>query len=778
MPKDRRHAAIMFSDIVGFTAMMGSNEDKTFEVLSKNREIHQQLVEKYNGTLIKELGDGNLISFNLASDAVYCAIEIQKKCKEQDIPLKIGIHEGELVFEGADVLGDAVNVASRLESDTKEGCIYISGSVYRDIKNRSDIHTKYVKEKTFKNVDEPIKVYEVLCDGVEIQHKSSNNLTRAYGLNTFRPYYLLFGTVVLIIALLLIWKFIPFTPTPDLDKSIAVKPFWNESNDTTNMYFVNGMMEDIRNNLSKISDLRVISRTTMEKYRETKLTASEIAKEVGVSYLLEGSVQKMGNQVKIHAQLINAEEDDHVWQDTYTKDIGDIKMYFEIQSEISKTIAEEIGANIKSVEGEHIDAIPTSSPLAYDYYLRGKEIMYAINEMEDIESAIQMYEKAVAIDSSFALAWVGLAESNRWLYWVHIRHYSGDKNDHFKKIQRQIDKTKKYLDKAIALAPELMEVRREEGAYYYQCKGDYTKALQISERLSMDYPNDDATLFLIAIILRRTGELEKSIEYSKKATSLNPSNWLYWNETGNTLVHIRKYKEAEKYYKKAIILNPTPDWYNGNLFELYISYTGEYKKAKQYLDKLADVLPEFYLKYGKAQIFNLEGEFYRAISELDGIAYDSTVNEVNFFKHLGLGWNYDNISEEEKAKENYKKAKEIFELNIPNEDKEASIYSYYALSLAGLGMKEQAIDTVNKALEIQSYSGEDTFDGYTIHYTKAKILAMVGENDEAIKKLEYILKRFGGIVSVNDLKHDPFWKPLRDMEGFKALLNNPEYQPR
>ena len=154
----RKHAAIMFTDIVGYTALMGSDEDRAFEVLARNREIHKKLINQYNGTLIKEMGDGMLISFNLASEAVRCAIEIQKASKVHGLPLKIGIHEGEMVFEGNDVLGDGVNIASRLQENTPESCITISASVYRDIKNKSDIKTEFIGEKEFKNVDEPINV--------------------------------------------------------------------------------------------------------------------------------------------------------------------------------------------------------------------------------------------------------------------------------------------------------------------------------------------------------------------------------------------------------------------------------------------------------------------------------------------------------------------------------------------------------------------------------------------------------------------------------------------
>ena len=158
--QERRLAAIMFTDIVGYTALMGSDEDHAFEILRKNREIHSKLVEEFQGTLIKEMGDGMLISFNLASDAVRCAIEIQKESRGQNIPLKIGIHEGEMVFEGNDVLGDGVNIAARIQDNTDNGCITISGSVYRDIKNKTGIKAEFVQEKSFKNMDEPIKVYK------------------------------------------------------------------------------------------------------------------------------------------------------------------------------------------------------------------------------------------------------------------------------------------------------------------------------------------------------------------------------------------------------------------------------------------------------------------------------------------------------------------------------------------------------------------------------------------------------------------------------------------
>jgi tetratricopeptide (TPR) repeat protein len=460
------------------------------------------------------------------------------------------------------------------------------------------------------------------------------------------------------------------------------------------------------------------------------------------------------------------------------RDISDITEVFKIQSDIAKSIAENIGVNINKKEGEHIDIIPTNSPLAYDYYLKGKEMIFAnMFGQDNIKAAIELFEQAVALDSSFVLAWVGLAESNRWLYWVHISYYRGDKDEHFRRVQEQIHKTKNYLDKAINLAPDLKEVRLEEGVYYYQCERNDTKALQILDRLRIDYPNDAETLFWISLVLRRKGEFEKSFEYIEKAISLNPSNYQYWHEAGGTLVILRKYEESEKYYKKASALHPNTNWYSGFYFRFYL-ITGEYKKAIQYLDKHADALPEIAVNLAKSTVYFFKGDFMQTINLLESIPYDSVDMSVNLPIYELLASAYDYALNEKMANEYYNKAKEIIELNIPDEEKDAVTYSSYAISLAGVGMKEQAFDAIDKALEIQSYSGEDALDGDNIHITKAQVLVRVGEYDEAIKELKYILNHYGGLLTIQNLKDFPIWKPLREMEEFQAIINNPEYQPR
>ena len=202
-------AAIMFTDIVGYTTLMGMDEDRAFEVRRKVQEIHRTIIKRFNGTIIKEIGDGMLLSFTLASDAVKCAIEIQEACKHQDIPLKIGIHEGEMVFAGEDVYGDGVNIASRLQEVVAEGCIAISERVYSDIKNKAGIKTKLIGVKKLKNVDDSVKVYEVLCEEKTVD--SDHGAKGAENKKAYRRYIIISGIFIVAIAAFLDSSFSPYS---------------------------------------------------------------------------------------------------------------------------------------------------------------------------------------------------------------------------------------------------------------------------------------------------------------------------------------------------------------------------------------------------------------------------------------------------------------------------------------------------------------------------------------------------------------------------------------
>lgn len=340
--KERRHVAIMFTDIVGYTALMGSDEDKAFDMLKRNHEIHEHLIKQFNGTLIKEVGDGTLASFPLASDAVRCAIEIQREAVIQQIPLKIGIHQGEMVFEGTDVLGDGVNVASRLQELSDEGCISISGAVYRDVKNKPGIVAEFVKEEILKNVDEPVKVYQVHCEE-EVEELKSVSDQKPGKSRNWVPYYIITGLVI-VVAAMLIWQIVPTREAgqPSLKApvdrviSIAVLPFDNLSGDPEQEYMCDGLTEEIINHLSQIRSLnKVIARTSMMKFKNTDILLAEIAEILDVNYILVGSYRQSGDKLRIAAQLIDPATEDIKWSDSYDRSLDDI---LDIQSDIARNI--------------------------------------------------------------------------------------------------------------------------------------------------------------------------------------------------------------------------------------------------------------------------------------------------------------------------------------------------------------------------------------------------------------------------------------------------------
>jgi adenylate cyclase len=444
MPEERRHAAIMFTDIVGYTALMGSDEDKAFALLKLNHQIHENLIRQFNGTLIKEIGDGTLASFSLASDAVRCAMEIQKTCKNEKIPLKIGIHEGEMVFAGADVLGDGVNIASRLQESADEGYVMISASVYRDIKNKPGIRAELIGEKSFRNVDEPIKVYRIIYEepGIIITHQKSQSSNR----KSSQPYFIIAG-VALIIATFVIWRFFPVKKSSpaesDIDRSIAVLPFVNLSNDPDQEYFSDGMMDAILMHLYKIGDLDVTSRTSAMRYKKTDKLIGEIAHELGVRHILEGSVSKAGNKIRIIAQLIDAMNDKHLWAETYEQELSDV---FAIQSDVAQKIASSLKAVLSPDMKKRMNNIPTENLEAYDYYLKGEEAFWQVWKTLNPDytyKSIEYYKEAIDLDSNFSLAYAGLGRA----YWMLSEGAPTHKKP---ELYKEIRST---LNKAIELDP-------------------------------------------------------------------------------------------------------------------------------------------------------------------------------------------------------------------------------------------------------------------------------------------------------------------------------------
>ena len=586
------------------------------------------------------------------------------------------------------------------------------------------------------------------------------------GIPAGRERYLLIGSIsALFIVITVLILFITGLiggggKTRETEKSIAILPFKLLSNEPDKQYLADGIMEAILLHLSKIRDLRVLGSTTVERYRQSTKTIEEIGKELNVAYILEGNFQKYGDDAKLIVQLIRTRKESHLWSEEYNRNWNDI---LAVQSEVAQAVASELKAVITPEENKMIEAIPTSNLTAYDLYLRGNDYLKRGYMVEDnFRYAIQMFERAVEIDPEFALAYKGLAESYRNIFYFHGR------ND------EDLLNARKFLDKALSLSLDLKEVRLEEARYYSSGLRDYSKAVEILEKLIAEYPNDDEIYAWTGYQYRSLGDLRKSLEYTGKAISLNPSEWSYWQNESFTHWALREYDESELDLKESIALNPSYRDNYVSMFELYVK-TGQIQKAEDYLAKNKKNIGDQNFKRYQAELLSLTKHYDRALQVLETLTEESIVGQHHLFtKHLLLGLNYRLVQNNELAIKHFDIERDFLMGRINETENDHRLYKSLGIALAGLDLKKEAIEAGRKALAIYNFE-INPHQSIQTEIDFVRILVMVGEYDEAMEKLERIFNLHGHLTA-EILKLDPFWDPVRDHPKFKAIISNPEYQ--
>ncbi len=537
MPQTRQLAAIMFTDIVGYTALMGDDEQKAFELLKINKEIQKPLVEKYNGKWIKELGDGVLVSFNTATDAVFCATEIQKACLGiEDLKLRIGIHLGEIVFENGDVFGDGVNIASRLQTSASIGSIWISDTVQKNISNKKTIQTSFVREENLKHVKEPVRIYEVITGYTERENQTNSIIEKNSVESTHK-------------------------------KSVAVLPFINMSNDPEQEYFSDGMAEEILNSLSHLKDLRVAGRTSSFQFKGKNIDLREIGQKLGVGTVLEGSVRKQGNKLRITAQLISVEDGFHLWSEKYDRNMDDI---FAIQDEIAFAITENLKVILLEKEKAIITKSYTHNTEAYEFYLRGR---FYLNKRFLFQS-LEQFKKAVEIDPDFAKAHAGLADA-----YVILGFYN------YLPAKEVMPKARDAADAAIRLDNSLCEPYCSLGMYYAsyewnwkEAKNSFLKSIQLNPRYVQSH-----VWFGHYYLCWIEGKIEEGERHLNIAIELEPYNAMSYINKYAVLFTAGKFEEAFLTAKRGYDLDP--DSVIGNrIMGLAYFYKKQYAEATEYLE--------------------------------------------------------------------------------------------------------------------------------------------------------------------------------------------------
>jgi adenylate cyclase len=511
----RHLAAILFTDIVGYTAIMQHDEKKAVSVIKRHTEVLHKCVLSQNGEVLNSYGDGSLCIFSSAREAILSAIEIQKELRsEPKIPLRIGLHIGEIFFEDGRILGDAVNVASRIQSLGTANTILLSRDFFDKIRNNPELKAVSLGEFEFKNVDYPIEVFALNIGGLIVpdREKLSGKLKSDKPTRPTKPIFSRLPTIVLFIMLLLaaflIYHFFIIVPvSTKSEKSIAVLPFSNLSNDSTQEYFSEGMMDEILNQLYKIRDFKVISRTSSMVYKGRLLSIPQIAKELKVAYCLQGSVQKQGQLVRVRVQLIDGKNDKQIWTENFDSDFKDI---FAIQTGIAKQVAAALKTNLSEKEKESINKPITLNPDAYELYLKGR-FHWNRRTKQHLIVAIGYFERATQLDPGFTLAWSGIADT-----------YSILADNGFMPVDSIAEKANAAVQKAILLDSSLAEVRASSALYLSSVEGNTSAAIrELNSALRLN-PNYASAYQWCALELAGKGQFNRALEMIDKAIQLDP----------------------------------------------------------------------------------------------------------------------------------------------------------------------------------------------------------------------------------------------------------------
>jgi adenylate cyclase len=543
----RRLAAILAADVVGFSRLMEIDEAGTLATLrARRKEIVQPLIEKFHGRIVKVMGDGLLAEFASAVNAVECAVEIQREMaianagalQDKEIVLRIGINLGDIIVEGSDLYGDGVNIAARLEGMAEPGDICVSQTVVNHVKNKIQLAFEDLGEKTMKNIVEPVRAYR-------IAGASGTARTPAK------------------------------EPVVSAKPSIAVLPFTNMSGDPEQDFFADGLAEDILTELSRFRDLLVISRNSSFRYKGKSVNVQQVAAELSVQYVLEGSVRKAGDRVRVTVQLIDAEADHHVWAERFDRQLSDI---FVIQDEITGAISAVLPGRLEAAARDRVARKAPESLVAYECVLAGKTLHHR-SQQEANAKALQLLDRAIALDPSYAHAhaWRACVLGQAWGY-----GWCADKEQTWNEVVREIQI-------ALALDDNDSDVHRILAAINIT-KGDLAKAEYHQDRALSLNPNDDLIVVQKGEVLTWLGQAEEGIVWIQRAMRLNPYHpERFWSHLGRAYFVARRYREAIEAFKRL----SAPDHTHHAFLAACFAMVDDQAAAAHHAHEVMRLLPTF-----------------------------------------------------------------------------------------------------------------------------------------------------------------------------------------
>jgi TolB-like protein/Flp pilus assembly protein TadD len=595
-------------------------------------------------------------------------------------------------------------------------------------------------------------VFDVTPQGIRATPAPSVPLART------RRNVILLIAIGVIISAAVGFFLLPRVSTHKIDKSIAVLPFQNLSDEKENAYFADGIQDDILTNLSKIGDLKVISRMSVMSYRGDGVrNAREIGRALGVATLLEGSVRRAGNRVRVSVQLINANNDEHIWAEDYDRDLTDV---FAIQTDLAQKIASALQAKLSPNEKARLDRQPTQDSNAYLLYLQAHDYANRPDRFRDTSlKAEELFEQAIKLDPNFALAFAGLSMVQSWIY-----HEA-------EPTPARREKARLNANEALRLQPDLPEGHLARGYSYYYGDRDYLRALAEFEIAKRDLPNEADAYSAIAAIQRRQGKWAESTANFEKSVSLDPKNAnVLFNFAFNYMAQ-RDFETADKIFDRAIAANPQSFSPRAMKVALAIAWKGDVGFAEKQLSSVPPGFdPDGLVTSARAWVLTLQRKFAEALQVTQQFRGETlTYPERGACpKALLEGSLYLHLGDKEKARAAFEQARPVAERLVREAPDDPGRHVQLGTVLAGLGQKEDAINEGKKAVELLPES-EDAFAGPYATAALAEIYAWVGEPDEAFRLLDHLLTVPNGLT-VPTLKLDPSWDPLRKDPRFQLLI--------
>ncbi len=786
---------VLFIDIVGYSRLLMNEQRALLDALNQIvRGTEEFRSAEAAHRLIKiPTGDGMaLVFYNSPEAPVECALEISRTLKNHpEVRLRMGVHSGPVsgvvdVNERANVAGAGINIAQRVMDCGDAGHILLSKHVAEDleqyghwqphlhdlgeceVKHGSRVHIVNLYTNELGNPEVPEKISRVpLETGLPAATPPSISKPAV-------PSWALFGTVALIMGALALGLLVfranhrPKTATTAgavPEKSIAVLPFENLSANQENAFFADGVQDEILTNLAKIADLKVISRTSVMQYRSNLArNLREIGKQLGVAHLLEGSVQRAANRVRVNAQLVDTRSDAHLWAQTYDRDLADV---FAIQSEIAKAIADQLQAKLSPREEAAVQEKPTNDIIAHDLYLKALEIdrsrasSVGSGGAEGARREIELLEQAISRDPAFVFALCRLASLHLYLYWLNVDH-----------TPARLDMARKALDAAARLQPDAGEVRVTRALYYYWGARDYEAALAELTLAKRSLPNNSQIFGLIGFIERRKGNWDDAARHIEQAVVLDPHNITNVSELAATYWMLRRYDDAAKTVDSALAWKPLDFSLEFMRADVDMNWKADLRRWKDVVSgeagKTADAND---LITARLNLALKERDYHQAEQTLaagGGAEFDDngffTPRELNQgIVALGLG-------DEPKAHAAFLAARERVASAVRDQPEDGKPLIVLAQIDAVLGRKEDALREGERAIELIPVT-KDALIGNALLDQLAGVYAQAGETDRAFNLLGKVIKiPFG--VTYGSLKLDAVWDPLRRDPRFDKIVES------